>query len=83
MITAEYWLLITWSWNWVMIFLYSGLGTWFWLQIISSSEQHVHVSFKKCTMVYKCQQSQHMAAPVYLSEMCVPVTASTRCQCQV
>jgi len=31
------------------------------------------VSYKQCTMVYKCL---HMTAPVCLSEMCVPVIAS-------
>ena len=36
----------------------------------------MYVSYKQCTMVYKCL---HMAAQVYLAEMCVPVAASTGC----
>jgi len=36
------------------------------------------VSYMQCTMVYKCL---HMAVPVYLAEMCVPVAASTGRQC--
>jgi len=39
---------------------------------------HQWIMYKLCTIVYKCL---HGAAPCYLTEMCVPVTASTDHRC--
>jgi len=36
------------------------------------------ITYKLCTIVYKCL---HAAAPSYLTEMCVPVAASTGRRC--
>jgi len=47
-------------------------GDLHWLPI------HERITYKPCIIVYKCL---HGAAPSYLTEMCVPVAASTVCHC--